>query len=419
MNKEWISALRKPAGAFLRLMREESGTTAVIFGVSAGALLIAGGIAVDYARSLTVEASIQQALDAAVLAGVSGQRTNPQKLEAAEQSFLANRPDMSPPVSAKFKYQNNQLIGEAAANMETTLMKVAGMNEMHIAVKSAATAEVLREPMCLMAMHPTRKHTLELDGDVSIYGPDCNMYGNSNHPYDVVDPHSPTNFVTVKSVQAVGGGHHYLENVTPPVEFASEVIDDPLADLHKPSAGPCLKTAFAISGGTTTLPAGRYCNGLKITNGASVTLEKGGTYIISGGTFTIDDHSTVTGEEIAIFMWDANANLVWKESTVKLSAKKSGEYAGLVIFGSQNTDNTLYKSTVDLHGALYMPNGAFDWTNEGTPAITAKWSAFITDGFSWHGDGTINMNFDLAHSDVPYPHQLRVIPRAGSPRLIN
>ncbi len=78
-------------------------------------------------------------------------------------------------------------------------------------------------------MHPSRKHTLELKDSVSVYAPDCNIYGNSDHVDDVVDPHTPDNYLTGKTVQAVGYGHHYLQNVKPPLEHAPEILKDPLA----------------------------------------------------------------------------------------------------------------------------------------------------------------------------------------------
>ena len=80
--------------------------------------------------------------------------------------------------------------------------------------------------------------------------------------------------------------------------------------------------------------------------------------------------------------------------------------------------HALDASTVDLHGVVYLPNGAFSWSNTGTPSITAKWTAWIVDGVSWTGDGTININFNLKDSDIPYPPQLNVIPRPGSARIV-
>ena len=48
-----------------------------------------------------------------------------------------------------------------------------------------------------------------------------------------------------------------------------------------------------------------------------------------------------------------------------------------------------------------------------------KWAwAWIVDGVSWDGDGAIHYNFNLAGSDVPYPPEIRVIPRPGSARLV-
>ena len=121
---------------------------------------------------------------------------------------------------------------------------------------------------------------------------------------------------------------------------------------------------------------------------------------------------------MTIFLDDAATSIEWTNSTIRLKAQTSGDFAGVALFGKQvPTSNTLANSTVDIHGVFYMPNGDFTWTNTGTPVITALWTAFVTDGFSWDGDGTINFPFDLAASDVPYPDAMRLIPRPGRVRL--
>jgi hypothetical protein len=109
--------------------------------------------------------------------------------------------------------------------------------------------------------------------------------------------------------------------------------------------------------------------------------------------------------------------LNWSDSTIQIAAKKSGPYKGLAIIGvRQDTNNSLVNSTVDIHGAVYMPNGAFDWTNTGTPPVTAKWTAWVVDGFSWDGSGTVKINFDVAGSDIPYPNGLIAVPFPGTPK---
>ncbi len=65
--------------------------------------------------------------------------------------------------------------------------------------------------------------------------------------------------------------------------------------------------------------------------------------------------------------------------------------------------------------ACLSSKGAFDWTNTGTPTITAKWTAWIIDGVTWDGSGTIKINFDIGSSDIPFRGALRsVIPRRAA-----
>jgi hypothetical protein len=233
-----------------------------------------------------------------------------------------------------------------------------------------------------------------------------------------VDPHNATNFLTGKSVQANGYGHHYIENVTPPLEHAPEVLTDPLAARAIPSnPATCLFTNKAVNNTTLTLDPGRYCSGLSIT-GSTVTLNPG-VYFITDDKFFVKN-STVTGTGVTIILPDDKAIISWDTATMRLKAPTTGSQAGIVFMGQRvAATNTIMKGTVDLEGVVYLPQGTFNWTNTGTPTVTAKWTAWVVDGFSWDGDGTINMTFDY-QSGVTYPDELRnVIPRPGTPRLVS
>ena len=89
---------------------------------------------------------------------------------------------------------------------------------------------------------------------------------------------------------------------------------------------------------------------------------------------------------------------------------------------SINSSGRWYKliknSTINIHGVLYFPGGYFSWINIGTPTITALRSAFILDGFSLDGSGTIKIPFNLAASDIPYPAGLNAVPKPGKVRLL-
>ena len=399
-----------------RFLGAEGGNVAVLFSLSAVTIMAVGGGAIDYGRASWTATSLQSAIDGAVLAGIASSTIEDHQLAVATKYFNASKPATGDIGTPAFVRSGKRLIGTASGTVSTTLLGIIGIESLPVKAKGVATAEVSREPICIMAMHDTRKHTLEMKGQVSLFGPECHIYGNSDHFNDVVDPHTPHNFITAKSVAAVGGGHHYLENVTPPVEFGHEIIPDPFAAYAIPAKGGCVETNLVISNSTRTLATGHYCGGLQISN-SNVTLQSGGVYHVSGGSFDIAA-STLTGDRVTIFLSDAATSIDWTDSTIRLKAPTSGGFAGVALFGKQvPTSNSFENSTVDIHGTFYMPSGEFEWTNEGTPNITALWTTFVTDGFSWNGKGTINFPFDLASSDVPYPAALRLIPRPGKVRL--
>jgi hypothetical protein len=421
---------QKPAGKLQELVSNRSGGFAVTFAVAAVVLVGAAGFGIDIARISSVRSSVQQSLDAAVLAGVayspgaealsgvSGYGvTDADRIETAVKYFESDTDNMASVSAKSFAFEGDVLVGRATARVETTLLAVLGPKFADVAQIAKATSGPFRAPACFLAMHPLRKHTLELKGSVSVIAPDCHIYGNSSHPDDVVDPHTAENFLVGKSVQAVGYGHHFLPNVTPPVEHAPELIPDPLASFPIPSPGGCNYSATKITGGVQTLNPGFYCSGLTVEGGAVVTL-KPGLYNLTGGDFEVNN-ATVKGDGVTISFATPSVSINWNKAKIRLSAPKSGQYAGLAVIGSRDpASHSIDASTVDVHGVIYLLRGAFTWTNEGTPAISALWTAWIVDGISWLGEGTININFNLKDSDIPYPKQLYVIPRPGTQRLV-
>jgi Putative Flp pilus-assembly TadE/G-like len=420
---------RLSARSPMAFYQDRSGSIASIFGLSLAVLLGVGGLAVDYGRITWKKNKTQEVLDSAVLSGVSGTGsamelsgvvgglTNEQRIAMAQTYFGASRRLMPDIDDISFAYEGEELVGRASAHVTSALLSVIGFPRFDMKIESRATSNQSRGPLCFMAMHPTRKHTLELKGSVSIVAPDCNIYGNSDNTDDVVDPHTSSNYITAKSVQAIGFGHHYIENITPPLEHAPELIADPLASLALPAPGPCDHTSMTVPAGAATLNPGTYCGGLTISNGAAVTFSPG-TYIITGSAFVVDD-AQIVGDGVTIVLADDRVKLFWTGAKLRISAPTSGPLAGIVLTGTRDpVDHNFTNSTIDLHGVVYLLQGSVNWTNTGTPAARAKWTAWIVEGVSWDGDGVIKYNFDLAGSDVPYPQSLNVIPRPGPPRLV-
>lgn len=409
--------------------RQQSGSVAVIFAVSAVLLMGSVGAAIDYGRAYNAKSLVQSALDSAVMqgvtakpdplafAGTAGSLSKAERIVIAQKSFQSNLPSSAQIGSVSFVYQGENLVGTVTAHIKTTLLAVLGVGQIDVSSKAGAATGPTYERLCFMAMNPTRKHTLELSDSVSVYAPDCHIYGNSSHIDDVVDPHSASTFLTGRSVQAIGYGHNYLQNVSPPLEHAPELIADPFATKTLPTAGPCMFTNKVVAAGATTLTPGTYCGGLTISSGADVTLAPG-IYVIVGGTFLIQG-ATVSGSDVTIALADDLSTLEWRNSQIVLAAPNTGPYASMVLTGVRLPTNHVFdSSTIDLHGVVYLVDGAIDWINVGTPVVTAKWTAWIVDGVSWSGSGTVNINFKPELSTIPYPAELLVIPRPGKPRVL-
>jgi Flp pilus assembly protein TadG len=398
-----------------RLLKDESGTFAVIFAVALVPLVAFAGSAVDYSNTKSIQSDLQAALDSAVLAAVSfparEKKLGVDPLAVAAKTFTANYPRSG--ITPQFRMDGAIVRGTVSTSVPTWGLKLVGITNLTANAVSAATANPQRLPVCFMAWHAHRKHTLELKDTVSVYAPDCNFYGNSDDVDDVVDPHNPQNFLTGKTVQAIGFGHHYLQNVTPPLQYAPDYVPDPLAGMAMPTMGTCTATNKVVANQTVTLSPGAYCGGLKINGNSTVTLNPG-TYFINNGTFSIAN-STVTGNGVTIVINGTSTPIDWSSSTIRLAAPTSGSLAGIVVTGERKAgDGTFHNATVDLHGVVYLPYTAFTWTNNGTPTITAKWTTWIIDGVTWKGNGVININWKPSTSPIPFPGTLNnVLPIPG------
>ena len=404
----------------LPFRKNGSGNVGVRFGVVAVPLMMGVTIAIDFSSASKDRAGLQAALDSAVIASVSvparDKRLGADPVKIAQKTFRANFTE--PTTSLSFSLRDGIMYGEATAVRKSMLAKFQGMESLTIAAKSAATANPQRHPACFMAMHPTRKHTLELKGSVSVYGPDCHIYGNSDHPDDVVDPHTPDNYLTGKTVQAVGYGHHYIQNVKPPLEYAPEILSDPLRMLAFPTPGACLATGKTVTGnGKIKLKPGTYCNGLTISNANNVELEAG-TYIVTNGTFKLSN-AHVSGKDVTIAIVGTTNPVDWDSSTLELEAPEHGPLAGMAVIAERKAGYGAMRSTfVDVYGTIYMPNTELLFINSHTKKPKAKWTVWITDGISWEGSGTKYINFDIKNSRIPYPQaMLNVIPTVGPGRV--
>ena len=116
-----------------RFIADVHGNVAIIFGLAALPLFLAGGIAVDYGRAVVTKNHMQAAADAAALAAASMKNADEQqRTEMARSVFTANfdapRGVRVDPISVEFVGEGLRVT--QTARVETVLMKLAGLQQM-------------------------------------------------------------------------------------------------------------------------------------------------------------------------------------------------------------------------------------------------------------------------------------------------
>jgi len=110
------------------------------------------------------------------------------------------------------------------------------------------------------------------------------------------------------------------------------------------------------------LSPGVYCGGLSLNAGAVVTLQAG-TYIMDGGSLSVNGGATLAGNGVTlVFTSGANATINGG-AVVNLTAPTSGTMAGIVVYADRNTPaGTAFKFNGGAQqyfgGAVYVPTGA-------------------------------------------------------------
>lgn len=421
-----------------RLLGDRSANVALIFSLAFPALLVSTGGAIDFSRAVGAQMQLQQLADGAALAGVSYDGDNPERMEVAENFFESTRAARDLIASADFEWsghgQTAVMNVSASSALDTLFLGIFGIHDIEFSVSAAATASPTWGDGCWMSMDEHQKHTIELHDDVKIEAPNCHFYGNSDHHNDVVDLHSCTNVLNARQVQSVGGGHHagiepdhcdvpLTYNIPSGVFLNAYVIDDPIGHAVVESAledqpDGCLEPEH--NGGV--LSPGTYCDGLEITG--NVTLSAG-TYFILDDMEIEDAH--VTGNDVTI-VFDRNAEFLWEDSYIRLSAPTDGDLAGMAILGlNDSKNNEIYEALVDIQGVIYMPLAKLDWTHSrhnsysGMSQVHHDWTVWIVEGAKWRGDGTIFLNFPEGQIDPDddayegYPESLRrILPESNS-----
>lgn len=417
----WSYPAARSGDARRSFLGDASGNLAMMFAIIAPTLLLVVGIGVDYGLALRHRERLQVAADAASIAAAKElaitdamKQSVQSVVEAVVASTLAA--DLGS-VAQGFEATSAvtdvsgeplQVRVEVSSPYKSPLGSRLGIGSQKLRASSVAT--VIGKPsICVLALDPSAMGTIYLQKQAKVVGQSCAVYSNSTHPNGIKAFGSST--LIASMICSAGGKAGGKGNFTPDPITDCPQFDDPLASRPEPAVGACLASNLVIIDRSVTLSPGTYCGGLTI-DGASVVTLKPGIYVIKDGPLTVAGTAQITGQHVGLYFHGAKASFTFQtDTTIDLSAPRSGTMAGLLFFGSRSQSGVDYKILSDharnLLGTIYLPQGSLTIDANAPIADQSAYTAIVAQQLRANAGPTVVLNTNYDATDVPVPDSIR------------
>jgi Flp pilus assembly protein TadG len=415
-----------------------SGATMVIFSISLGALSAAVGVAVEYASLASRRATLQVAADSAALAAateLSLANTTDQRVEAVAKSVAYAKLYENGVVGPNEAAVATKVIDERTAVSVTIGENVASvmgrlMHRSSTDLGAKAVARVAgRTRLCLLGLATSHENVVRFEKDARVTAQACAIYSNSKNARGLVGEQNAR--ATGSVICSAGGFSGNRAQFSPSPTTDCPVLADPLQSQPAPPVGHCglLNLGKIIKGGVVSLPPGTYCGGVTITNGAQVTLQKDGIYVFNDGPLIVENNSSLVGTNVAFYFTGDRAGLRFDtDTTISLTAPRSGIMAGILMFDDRHVGNPIipplglnlsipllplgvklrqYRIISDdarvLLGTIYLPGGRLVIDSKKAVADRSAYTVIVANRVELFEGPNLFLNTDYASTDIPLP----------------
>lgn len=361
-----------------QIIKNEEGSTGVLFALMAVPLLAMVGTAVDMARVIKTRDGVQTAMDSAMLAAGKVTAANQPTLAAAY--FKANL-QQTPDAKATFVVgADGNMTGSAKAIVRTPFSALMGKPSVTVSLsaktrpQTTTLVDTMRVP-CMHVMDQSGSRTLWLDSDSSVDASSCDVRVRSNASdgvYEISSAKVKFGTIRVKGASNINSGYSAtgfsIVNDPFKVKEGEAIVADPYSTYvnnirSQITVGTCKSINKSYSGPVTP---GTYCGATEFKN---VTFAAGLYIIASQGSTagTLKFSGNIDGSAgVSFYMSDSKAQFLQytpNDGSI-LAAPTSGLTKGLLFFESSNRGG-LYTVTVascQAHswtGLVYMPGTNF------------------------------------------------------------
>ena len=167
-----------------RILRDERGNVALLFGLMALPLFSSVGAAVDYGNAVSINSKLQAASDAAVLAAASlpADASADERTSVAANLFATNATAHGVTgATPEIRVEGSSISVSVSANVPTAFLQLMHINTIAVAVSAQSTYTVdSSAKACLLALDPESGNGIHIQGAGRVNYPGCWAHTNSS-----------------------------------------------------------------------------------------------------------------------------------------------------------------------------------------------------------------------------------------------
>ena len=257
-----------------RFRQDRSGNMAIIAALGAIPMILAVGFAVDYSRASSAKADLQEAVDAAVLAGARDATAAWTTVATNMFNASLRTKDFTLATKSFTQDASGNYVGTASGSVKTTFSGLMAVTSLPVNATATAVIKAATDKVCILLLSTSATPGLLLNGGANISAPNCQVHVKST-ANPAVTFNASTTLSTKKTCIA---GANIIDNggTHPNVSKSCATVSDPFAGtLPTPSSSTCTYSNVNVNGGAYTAYPGVYCGWTNLNNNVALTLQPG------------------------------------------------------------------------------------------------------------------------------------------------
>lgn len=350
MFQGFRSSLRFLSGVPV-LARSRDGNVAIMTAFALMLLVPLAGGAVEIQHQSALKLEMQDAMDAAVLAGIrAGNGYN----TAASTYFEASLPDHEGiRVTSAFSGGPASVTGTAQGVYDTSFLKMLGIPS--LTIHATATAVQSQSATCVLVLDDTASQAFLANSKAQVEAPECEFHVKSTaRPAAILNKG-----VDLDVSRLCIEGDNIIDNgaTVTRLEKSCQTVSDPYAgNLPTPATG-CQFNGRNYDGNVSMTP-GVYCGHFNFNNCVKVTFAPG-VYVIKDGGWNVNGGKW-EGKGVTFYFADTSKIQFNSDIDADLSAPTTGTYQGLLFYEADglSQSNFIFNDSHanGLDGLIYLPS---------------------------------------------------------------